>query len=76
MSEAGRTARDVLLGLLKTCRSSASRSISTSVTAYASQAPCPSRRYRTVSGKPPPLPDKPPIAENLPRLPEPTTAGD
>ena len=69
MSEDGRTARDVLLGLMKTCRK-----LGVSFFRYLGDrlrvptAPCPSRRYRTSSVRPPPQPDQPTAPGNLPRL--------
>jgi hypothetical protein len=68
MSENGRTARDILLGLMKTCASSASRSTATPATGCAYQAPCRSCGYRILSVRPPPTPNKPDVPGNLSRL--------
>ena len=65
MSQDGRTARDVLLGLTKTCRK-----LGVSFYRYLGDrlrvpAPCPSRRYRISSVRPPPPPDQPTVPGNL-----------
>ncbi|MCQ4160972.1 hypothetical protein NON00_13660 [Roseomonas sp. GC11] len=68
MSEEGRTTRDVLLCLMKTCRNSASRSTATTATACVSQAPRPSHRCRISSVKPPLQPEQTATPAKLSRL--------
>jgi hypothetical protein len=68
MSEDGRTARDVLLGLMKTCRKLGVSFYRYLGTACEYQAPCPSHSCRTSSVRPLPQPDQPTAPADVPRL--------